>query len=85
MALGPASSGEAVQITVRDTGPGLRQTNAEQLFNIFTSTKDSGLGLGLAISREIVESHGGHLWAEPAPSEGACLHFTLPTVNEGDS
>ena len=85
MALGPPRGGKAVQVTVRDTGPGLRQTNAEQLFNIFTSTKDSGLGLGLAISRDIVESHGGALWAESAPCEGACFHFTLPTINAGDS
>jgi two-component system sensor kinase FixL len=72
-----------IRITIRDTGPGLPQANAEQLFNIFKSTRGSGLGLGLAISRDIVEAHGGRLWAETTPPEGACLHFTIPSADDG--
>ena len=50
----------------------------ERLFNIFESTRDSSLGLGLAISRAIAEALGGRLWAAPNPAEGAEFHFTLP-------
>jgi signal transduction histidine kinase len=78
-----ARAGEAmVRVSVQDSGPGLPASDTEQLFNIFTSTRDSGLGLGLAISRDIIESHGGRLWAEPAPREGACFRFSLPMADE---
>jgi len=54
------------------------------MFDIFASTKDSGLGMGLAISRDIVEAHGGKLWAEAKVSEGALFHFTLPLKQAGN-
>ncbi len=67
-----------IEFVIADTGPGLPADAGERLFDIFTSTKDSGLGMGLAISRDIVGAHGGKLWAEDAASEGAIFRFTLP-------
>lgn len=72
-----------IELIVRDTGPGLPEGRHEAIFDIFESTNDSSLGLGLAISRAIAEGHGGRLWAEPAPAEGAAFHLTLPiTLND---
>ncbi len=67
-----------LEIRVRDTGPGLPAEVQARLFEIFASTKDAGLGMGLAISRDIVEMHGGTLWADLDVTEGAVFHFTLP-------
>lgn len=71
-------AGVEVELIVSDTGPGLPSDRREALFDIFESTTDSSLGLGLAISRAIAEAHGGRLWAEPEPPVGAVFHFTLP-------
>jgi PAS domain S-box-containing protein len=68
---------ETAQVTIRDTGPGLDAEAAERVFEPFYTTKRDGLGMGLRISRSIVESRGGRLWAEPS-SEGGILQFTLP-------
>jgi signal transduction histidine kinase len=65
-------------ISVSDTGMGLEPEQAEQIFNAFFSTKPQGTGMGLAISRSIIESHGGRLWASPNPGQGATFQFTLP-------
>lgn len=67
-----------IQITVSDTGAGLQPNQVEQVFNTFFTTKPQGLGMGLPISRSIVESHGGRLWASRAQQRGATFHFTLP-------
>jgi C4-dicarboxylate-specific signal transduction histidine kinase len=72
-----------VEVTVRDTGPGVAPGDHERLFNIFASTKDTGLGLGLSISREIVEAHGGRLWSDSGLTAGASFHFTIPLPGEG--
>lgn len=69
-------NGEAVRVEVRDRGPGLE--DAEKIFDAFFTTKESGMGMGLAVSRSIVESHGGRLWAEPNKDGGAAFIFTLP-------
>ncbi len=68
---------DTLQVTVNDTGPGLDATMLDHIFDTFYTTKKSGMGLGLAISRSIVEAHGGQLWAETTPGAGATFHFTL--------
>jgi two-component system CheB/CheR fusion protein len=68
---------QTAQVTVRDTGPGLGAEAAERVFEPFYTTKPDGLGMGLRISRSIVDSHGGRVWAEPS-AEGGIFHFTLP-------
>ena len=67
-----------MEFTVRDAGPGFDLQNAEKMFDAFYSTKAGGMGIGLAISRSIVEAHGGRIWASSSPGAGAELHFTLP-------
>ena len=76
---GPGECGE-VLISVSDTGVGLPAGRADEVFNAFFTTKPQGSGMGLAISRSIVESHGGRLWATPHDGRGATFHFTLPTA-----
>jgi two-component system sensor kinase FixL len=68
---------DMVEIRVRDNGPGLSPEIAARLFEPFLSTKAEGMGVGLSISRTIVEAHGGRLWAENNPGAGATFIFTL--------
>ena len=67
-------------ISVSDTGVGLPPEQADQIFRAFFTTKDNGTGMGLPISRSIIESHGGRLWAANAPGRGATFQFTLPAT-----
>jgi len=67
-------------ISVSDTGVGLPQEQADQIFRAFFTTKDNGTGMGLPISRSIIESHGGHLWVAGASGCGATFQFTLPAT-----
>ncbi|MCG6859915.1 MAG: PAS domain S-box protein [Chromatiaceae bacterium] len=67
-----------LEILVRDTGVGLPAQEAPRLFDAFVTTKSNGLGLGLSISRTIVEAHGGRIWAETGGDQGAVLHVSLP-------
>ena len=67
-----------VVVKIRDSGPGFDPSNTEQLFEPFYTTKSQGLGMGLSISRSIIEAHGGRLWAEPAEENGAVFQFNLP-------
>ena len=69
---------DAVLVEVRDTGPGLEPGHAERLFEPFFTTKAEGLGIGLSISRSIVEAHDGRLWAESNRPHGAVFRFSLP-------
>ena len=68
-----------LQFSVSDTGVGLPAEKMDQIFSAFFTTKPQGSGMGLAISRSIVESHGGQLWASANDGRGATFHFTLPT------
>jgi signal transduction histidine kinase len=70
--------GGQLQFCVRDTGRGLSSEKMDQIFSAFFTTKPQGSGMGLAISRSIVESHGGRLWADANDGQGATFHFTLP-------
>jgi PAS domain S-box-containing protein len=72
--------GSELLISVSDTGVGLPAGRADEVFNAFFTTKPQGSGMGLAISRSIVESHAGRLWATPHDGRGASFHFTLPTA-----
>ena len=72
--------GGQVLISVSDTGVGLPAAGADEIFNAFFTTKPQGSGMGLAISRSIVEFHGGRLWATSNDGRGATFHFTLPTA-----
>jgi PAS domain S-box-containing protein len=67
-------------ISVIDTGVGLPPEQADQIFSAFFTTKDKGTGMGLPISRSIIESHGGRLWATGASGQGATFQFTLPAM-----
>jgi signal transduction histidine kinase len=71
-----------LQFSVSDTGVGLPKETMDQIFSAFFTTKPQGSGMGLAISRSIVESHGGLLWAAANDGRGATFHFTLPTTAE---
>jgi len=73
-----------VSIQVKDSGVGFDPQQAEHIFEPFFTTKPQGIGMGLSISRSIVESHGGRLWAESHPT-GALFQFTLPPLNNGAS
>ena len=72
-----APSGE-VQLSVRDAGVGLDASAAERLFDAFYTTKSDGMGVGLAISRSIIEAHKGRLWAQPNDGPGATFSFSIP-------
>jgi PAS domain S-box-containing protein len=71
------AEGEQLLVSVSDTGVGLPPQQANQIFNAFVTTKPHGTGMGLPISRSIVESHGGRLWAGANSPHGARFHFTL--------
>ena len=75
---------DMVEIAVADTGRGIGDAVAAQLFQPFVTTKPAGMGIGLSISRTIVESHGGRLWAENNPEGGATFRFTLRAVEKED-
>ncbi|WP_414474131.1 sensor histidine kinase [Microvirga sp. M2] len=73
--------GTLVQVSVRDTGPGIPPEVLSKLFTPFTTTKTSGMGVGLSICRTIVESHGGKIWADSDPAVGTTFHFTLRNLD----
>jgi PAS domain S-box-containing protein len=80
------SDGEGqARVTVRDSGTGLPPDQVERIFDSFYSTKSDGLGMGLALSRSIVEAHGGRIWANDNTDQGATVQFILPVMEEGQA
>ncbi|HEY1877921.1 MAG TPA: ATP-binding protein, partial [Rhizomicrobium sp.] len=75
---------EMVEISVADTGPGIAPEISSKLFQPFMTTKPHGMGVGLSISRTIIEAHGGRLWVEPNPGGGTIFRLTLRTVTSED-
>ena len=73
--------GDVAKVSVTDNGPGIDPEIADRLFQPFITTKRTGMGVGLSISRTIIEAHGGRIWAEGAEPVGARFSFTLQTVN----
>jgi len=69
-----------MRVSVEDSGAGISEQVATQLFQPFVTSKKSGMGIGLSICRTIVEAHGGRIWFEPAATGGTVFHFTLPTA-----
>src|SRR5205085_451787 len=72
-----AREGDYVAVTIADNGTGFSQP-AEERFSPFATTREAGLGLGLSISRTIIESHGGRIWTEDREGGGGLVGFTLP-------
>ena len=75
-----AEAGKHLEVSVRDCGTGLAPNAARDLFEPFNTTKPNGMGMGLAISRTIIEAHGGKIRAENNPDRGATFTFTLPVT-----
>jgi two-component system sensor kinase FixL len=78
---------DIVEVSVADTGGGLSSEIADRLFQPFVTTKPAGMGVGLSISKRIVEAHGGKMWAEPNPQGGTVFRFTLmsaPGMSDDD-
>lgn len=69
---------KVAHLTLQDNGPGIRQEDMHRLFEPFFTTKAKGIGMGLAISRSLIEGYGGQLWVDPQPGAGATFHLTLP-------
>lgn len=79
-----AHDGHHLEVAIADTGPGIPEEIARDLFKPFVTTKKEGMGIGLSISQSIVESHEGRLWAEPNPGGGTVFRFILPRAPEED-
>ena len=77
--------GDMVHIAMVDNGPGIAPDLEADLFEPFVTSKATGMGIGLAISRTIVEAHGGRLWYEKADGGGAAFYMTLPIAETGDA
>ena len=76
------SEGASIAVCVTDTGPGMSGVQFEEVFSPFFTTKQSGMGMGLTISRSIIEAHGGRLWATPNAGGGLTFQFKLPIMSE---
>jgi signal transduction histidine kinase len=72
-----------VRLTVQDVGIGFDPQGVNRLFEAFYTTKSGGMGIGLSVSRSIIERHGGRLWAVPNDGPGATFAFSIPRRSEG--
>jgi signal transduction histidine kinase len=72
------SSGGSVLVSIRDSGVGIDPSNVEKIYDAFFTTKPMGVGMGLSISRSIIEAHGGRIWAVRNDGAGLTMQFTLP-------
>lgn len=77
-----ACEGDVIEVRVKDMGPGLSSLQIEEVFDPFFTTKPTGMGMGLTISRSIIEAHGGRLWATPNSGGGLTFQFKLPMSEE---
>jgi len=82
LSISTAREMDGVALTVCDTGVGIDPQQIETVFEAFHTTKPGGMGMGLAVSRSIIEGHGGRLWAEPNEPRGAIFKFTIPSKKE---
>jgi len=71
---------DMIEVSVADTGSGLSDEIADRLFQPFVTTKPAGMGVGLSISKRIIDAHGGEMWAEPNPGGGTVFRFTLESA-----
>jgi len=78
-------SDDMVAVSVTDTGHGISPDVSRRLFQPFVTTKPQGMGVGLSISRTIVEAHGGRLWVEPNPEGGTIFRLTVRSVGKGET
>jgi signal transduction histidine kinase len=77
--------GDRVRVTVKDSGVGIDPQSVDKIFNAFYTTKNNGMGIGLSVSRSIIERHHGRLWVEPDERPGATFAFTVPCHPEGST
>jgi len=80
-----AAARDMVEVSVADTGAGLSEEISDRLFQPFVTTKPAGMGVGLSISKRIIEAHGGQMWAEPNPGGGTVFRFTLESSAEASA
>lgn len=77
------ADGGGIELTVEDSGKGIAESNLARVFEPFFTTKREGLGMGLSISRSIVQAHAGRIWAENSAGGGAIFRFSLPVAQQG--
>jgi signal transduction histidine kinase len=75
--------GDRVRLNVQDAGIGFEPQSLDRLFQTFYTTKDDGMGIGLSVSRSIIENHGGRLWATPNDGPGVTFSFSIPCAGDG--
>jgi signal transduction histidine kinase len=79
------ADGNGVRLSVRDSGIGFSHQAADKLFEAFYTTKTDGMGMGLSISRSIIEAHNGRLWATANDGPGATFSFAIPCTSEREA